>query len=177
MRIIFLLLIVLLQSYSLDLYGQNSVSDIKGSVDYEKYIKFNFQEHSSSKTHYNIAFFAKADSEQLNNSLSSTLQFWGHGREFFSILGPLTLNLKIGSDSLSTFKTKMNNTYDYFRKEIVRKDRLYEHVDIIIFDDFIFSCYMDRDVPRYAFWYKEKKYNISEESIEYLNTALEEYFQ
>jgi len=150
-----------------NIVAQNSVEDIKGDVESERYIKFNFQEQSLNRTQYNIAFFVRADS----------LEFWGHGRKYLSILGPVTYNLEIGSDSLSTFQSKVFDTYDYFQKEIVRNRRLYEHIDITIFDDLIFSCYMDRDVPRYAFWYNGIKYNIGEPSIEYLKVALERYFR
>lgn len=147
--------------------AQNSVEDIKGDVEFERYIKYNFQEQSFDRTQYNIAFFVRADS----------LEFWGHGRKYLSILGPVTYNLESNSDSLSTFKNKVFDTFDYFQNEIVRNKRLYEHVDITIFDDLIFSCYMDRDIPRYAFWYQGKKYNIGKSSLEYLKVALEEYFR
>lgn len=159
------------------LYSQDLVSEVRGSVDYERFIKYNFQKADTSISVYNIAFFARADAEEKNDSIPNTLQFWGHGREYFSIFGPITLNLHANSDSLSVFRTRMNNTFNYFQKEILKKRRLYEHVDVNIFKDFKFTCYMDRDIPKYAFWYRGVKYNITPESIEYLNIALSEYFK
>lgn len=152
------------------------VTEIVGSVEFEMDIKFSFMQHSSLKSEYNIAFFANTTSSPSSNEGVDTrpIEFWGHGRNYLSIYGPLTVHLQ--GDSLATFRRTMIDTYNYFNQNISRRKLRYEHVDIEVLDDLIFSCYMDRETPKCAFWYKQNKYPLLDTARDMLFDALNGYY-
>lgn len=155
----------------------NVVTDIIGSVEYEKDIKFRFQEQSVTRTEYNIAFFANTNSAVTTTDYDEMkpIEFWGHGGEYLSIYGPFSVDLK--GDSLENFKNTIMQTYSYFQSNIARRNVRYQHVDIILLEDLIFTCYMDRETPKLAFWYKGNKYPLSENARELLFGGLQSYYR
>lgn len=145
-----------------------------GVVENEAYIKFTFQKHSfSSKSDYNITYFETAFAVQTDKNL----EFWGHGNNTLSLLGPIQLNLE--KEKIPAFTEKIKNHYLDFQKNIRVKLKSFEHSDIIVFDDLdiIFSCYMNNKTAEYAFWIDKKKYKMDEKALGVLLLRLENYYQ
>ena len=118
----------------------------------QSYIKFNFQEHSSASTRYNIRFFDKA----------GDLEFWGHGKTKLSLLGPTEITIE-GKD-VSLFINQTWSTYKQYQKEIRKNQIAYEHLDINLLSEgsVVFTCYMDNRKSKYAFWVNKEKFPIDE---------------
>lgn len=118
----------------------------------QSYIKFNFQEHSSASTRYNIRFFDKA----------GDLEFWGHGKTKLSLLGPTEITIE-GKD-VGLFINQTWSTYKQFQKEIRKNQIAYEHLDINLLpeESVVLTCYMDNRKSKYAFWVNKEKFPIDE---------------
>jgi uncharacterized protein YbgA (DUF1722 family) len=145
-----------------------------GVVENEAYIKFNFQKHSlDNKVDYNITFFETA----FSSHSETNLEFWGHGQNVLSILGPIQLNIE--GEEINNFTKKIKEHYLDFQKNIRLKLKAFEHSDVIVFKevDFIFSAYMNNKTAEYAFWIDKKKYKIDEKSLGVLFMRLESYFK
>jgi hypothetical protein len=145
-----------------------------GVVENEAYIKFTFQKHlTSSKSDYNITYFETAFAVQTDKNL----EFWGHGRNTLSLLGPVQLNLE--KEQITVFTEKIKNHYIDFQKNIRSKLKSFEHSDIIVFEnmDIIFSCYMNNKTAEYAFWIDKKKYKLDERALGVLLLRLENYYE
>ena len=99
-----------------------------GLIAYERDIKFNFQEHAENVTEYSIAFFENADS----------LEFWGHGRTYLGIYGPIQ---KMDGEEREEFTRRVNECYNTFKNTVRNKGRIYQHVDINLYDNMVFTCY------------------------------------
>lgn len=144
-----------------------------GVVENEGYIKFAFQKHlTSSKSNYNITYFETAIAVQSDKNL----EFWGHGNNTLSLLGPITVNLE--GEQITVFTEKIKNHYLDFQKTIRLKLIAFEHSDIIVFDDLdvIFSCYMNNKTSEYAFWIDKKKYKMDEKALGILLLRLKNYY-
>ena len=136
-----------------------------GLISYERDIKFNFQEHGDNVTEYSIAFFENADS----------LEFWGHGRKYLGIYGPIQKTLD--GEEREEFTRRVNECYITFKNTVRNKGRIYQHVDINLYENMVFTCYMDFKDPRYAFWVNQRKYEISEAQFLRLLAKLDAYFE
>lgn len=136
-----------------------------GLIAYERDIKFTFQKHADNVTEYSIAFFENADS----------LEFWGHGRTYLGIYGPIQKTLD--GEEREEFTRRVNECYNTFKNTVRNKGRIYQHVDINLYDNMVFTCYMDFKDPRYAFWVNQRKYEISEAQFLRLLAKLDAYFE
>lgn len=145
-----------------------------GTIENEAIIKFNYQTYSKgARSTYNITYFGSAISEQGNENL----EFWGHGNDILSILGPVQFHLD--NDRILQFKEIMINHYKDFKENILSKKQYFTQSDILLFDDFeiIFSCYMNFRSDEYAFWVNRKKYIIEKETLERILVLSESYFK
>jgi hypothetical protein len=172
-KYIFSFLIVLIPSIASGQLG-NVVKDMaagpSGSVSSEKEIKFSYQEHSSAITEYSIAFFEAIGS----NSGGSAMEFWGHGRKFLAIYSDI--DIEYADDDLKAIIKNISDNYNYFNAEIRKKNRLFIHSDINLDENFIFSCYMDFQTPKFAFWYYGNKYIIEEKQLTQMLDKFNLYF-
>ena len=50
-------------------------------------------------------------------------------------------------------------------------------MDINLYENMVFTCYMDFKDPRYAFWVNQRKYEISEAQFLRLLAKLDAYFE
>ena len=141
----------------------------KYSVKNESYIKFNFQEHKTESTKYNIRYFDN----------SQGLEFWGHGRNKLSLFGPSDNIATIEGKEVNSFINQTWSTYKEFQKEIRKNQIAYEHLDITLLtkDKVIFSCYMNNRKAKYAFWVNETKFPIEEKDFLELMGNLKSYFK
>lgn len=147
--------------------GKILLEEKKYSVKNESYIKFNYQEHKTESTRYNIRFFEK----------SNDLEFWGHGRNKLSLLGPIEVTLE--GKKVNEFINNIWNTYKKYQKEIRKNQIAYEHMDITLLtnEDVIFSCYMNNRKTKYSFWVEKEKYIIEEKEFLELMAEMKSYFK
>jgi hypothetical protein len=170
--------LILTMSMSFSSFAQKglptqSSSSVVSYVENEAYIKFEFQKHVlKNKSDYNIAFFAAASSSESGENL----EFWGHGNQVLSILGPIQMNLE--KEEIIVFKNLIKDHYLDFNRNVRLKRKTNEHSDLLVFESgfFIFSAYMNNRKPEYAFWINKKKYLIDEKSLVILFTNIESYF-
>ena len=145
--------------------GTDGLALESGLIAYERDIKFNYQQHAENVTEYSIAFFENADS----------LEFWGHGRNYLGIYGPIQKTLD--GEEREEFTRRVNECYTTFKTTVKNKGRIYQHVDIDLYENMVFTCYMDFKDPRYAFWVNQRKYEISEAQFLRLLAKLDAYFK
>ena len=107
-----------------------------GLIAYERGINIKYQQHADDVTEYSIAFFENADS----------LEFWGHGRNYLGIYGPIHKTLD--GEEREEFTRRVNKCYTTFKTTVKNKGHIYQHVDINFYENMVFSCYMDFKDPR-----------------------------
>jgi len=141
----------------------------KYSVKNESYIKFNFQEHKTESTKYNIRYFDN----------SQGLEFWGHGRNKLSLFNPTDPIVTLEGKEVNSFINTIWSTYKEFQKEIRKNQIAYEHLDITLLKDneVIFSSYMNNRKAKYAFYVNKEKYSIEEKEFLELMANLKSYFK
>jgi lipopolysaccharide export LptBFGC system permease protein LptF len=143
------------------------------SSENQGYIKFNYQDHKTQPTRYNIRFFDNAGGSEEN---TDAIEFWGHGKKRLTIFS--SEKITIQDNQVKVFIDRMWNTYKEYQSQIRKNQIAYEHMDINLVDgkEIVFSCFLDNRETKYAFWIDKIKYQMDEKDFLEMVAEMKVYF-